>query len=53
MQKFWIESISTMVRTISFVGMILGNTPIKVISAIAMIGVNLAKVVYEYRKAHN
>lgn len=51
MEKFYIESISTLVRTFSFVGMILGNTPIKVLSAVAMIALNVAKVCYEYRKA--
>ena len=51
MEKFYIESISTLVRTLSFVGMIIGNMPIKIISAIAMIAVNVAKVCYEYRKA--
>ena len=50
MTKFYIESISTIVRTFSFVGMILGNTPIKIVSAVAMIVVNLAKVCYEYKK---
>lgn len=51
MEKFYIESVSTLVRTISFVGMVLGNTPIKIVSAIFMIGVNVAKVCYEYHKA--
>lgn len=51
MEKFYIESISTLVRTFSFVGMIIGNMPIKIVSAFFMIAVNIAKVCYEYRKA--
>lgn len=51
MEKFYIESSSTIIRTFSFVGMIIGNDTVKVISAIAMIAVNVAKVCYEYRKA--
>ena len=51
MEKFYIESSSTIIRTFSFVGMILGNDTVKIISAIAMIAVNVAKVCYEYRKA--
>ena len=35
MEKFYIESVSTLVRTFSFVGMILGNAPIKVLSEFA------------------
>ncbi len=50
MEKFYIESISTMVRTISFIGMILGNNYIKIISAFLMILVNVAKIFYEYHK---
>lgn len=49
MEKFYIESSSTIIRTFSFVGMIIGNDTVKVISAIAMIAVNVAKVCYEYR----
>ena len=50
MEKFYIESISTMVRTVSFIGMILGNNYIKIISAFLMILVNVAKIFYEYHK---
>ena len=50
MTKFYIESASTMIRTISFVGMILGDTSVKIISAFFMIAINFAKVVYEYNK---
>lgn len=50
MEKFYIESSSTLIRTFSFVGMIVGSNSIKIISAVAMIAVNIAKVLYEYRK---
>lgn len=39
-----------MVRTVSFIGMILGNNYIKIISAFLMILVNVAKIFYEYHK---
>lgn len=51
MIKVYIESVSTVVRTVSLLGMIAGDMPIKILSAVAMIAVNVAKVVYEYRKA--
>ena len=51
MIKVYIESTSTVVRTVSLLGMIAGDMPIKILSAVAMIVVNIAKVVYEYRKA--
>lgn len=51
MIKVYIESVSTVVRTVSLLGMIAGDMPIKFLSAVAMIAVNIAKVVYEYRKA--
>lgn len=51
MIKVYIESVSTVVRTVSLLGMIAGDMPIKILSAVAMIAVNIAKVAYEYRKA--
>jgi len=51
MIKVYIESVSTVVRTVSLLGMIAGDMPIKILSAVAMIAVNIAKVIYEYRKA--
>jgi hypothetical protein len=52
MTKFYIESASTMIRTASLVGMIVPNSmTIKLLSAFGMIAVNLAKVIYEYKKA--
>lgn len=49
MTKFYIETIATAIKSISFIGMIIGNDTIKIISAFALLFVNLAKVVYEYK----
>lgn len=49
MAKFYIETIATAIKTVSFIGMILGNDTIKIISAFALLFVNLAKVIYEYK----
>ena len=49
MTKFYIETVATAIKSISFIGMVIGNDTIKIISAFALLFVNLAKVIYEYK----
>jgi len=49
MTKFYIETVATAIKSVSFIGMVLGNDTIKIISAFALLFVNLAKVIYEYK----